>query len=223
MRKRDTKGIFRFVLGLLLSMIGTHSHGQNVTYNNVRIGLDAPSLGVNVLTNWPTINSGWVRGFSISNQNDSDRFIYFGAFGNVLDGISKINYSFIGKTYTNPYMTFLPNGNVGIGTVSPNVKLAVNGLIRAREIKVEITNWPDYVFGPGYRRMPLEEVELFILEHGHLPEIPSASKVEKNGLSVGEMNVLLLKKIEELTLEVIENRQLINLQNQRIDRLEKNK
>ncbi|PRD44961.1 hypothetical protein C5745_18830 [Sphingobacterium haloxyli] len=95
-------------------------------------------------------------------------------------------------------------GFVGIGTSRPKEKLSVNGNIRAREIKVEIANWPDYVFRKDYELKPLSEVERYINENGHLPEIPKAEDVENEGVSLGEMNKLLLKKVEELTLHLIE-------------------
>ncbi|MEO1011894.1 MAG: fibronectin type III domain-containing protein [Bacteroidota bacterium] len=102
------------------------------------------------------------------------------------------------------------DGNVGIGTASPDVRLAVNGHIRAREIKVETANWPDYVFAKDYELPTLEEVQRHIQEKGHLPHIPSAAEVEADGLKVGEMNRLLLEKIEELTLYVLEQEERIN-------------
>ncbi|GGH31501.1 hypothetical protein FAZ19_22510 [Sphingobacterium alkalisoli] len=98
----------------------------------------------------------------------------------------------------------LLTGKLGIGTNSPSEKLSVNGNIRAREIKVETDNWPDYVFTRKYNLMPLADVEKFIQTKGHLPEIPQASVIEEEGISLGEMNKLLMKKIEELTLYVIE-------------------
>ena len=96
-------------------------------------------------------------------------------------------------------------GNVLIGTsVSTGEKLAVNGDIRARQIKVETANWPDYVFNDGYNLKSLDFVEKFIKSNGHLPDVPKAEIVEKEGYSLNEMDKILLKKIEELTLHLIE-------------------
>jgi len=104
------------------------------------------------------------------------------------------------------------NGNVGIGVSNPLNKLDVNGLIHAKEVKVDLQNWPDYVFKKEYGLMPLAEVEKFIKENGHLSNIPSASEVEKDGVKLGEMNAKFLEKIEELTLYVIQlNKELKQL------------
>ena len=117
----------------------------------------------------------------------------------------------------------IENGNVGIGVINPTEKLSVKGKIRAQEIKVETTNWPDYVFDPSYNHSSLSELENFIKENKHLPEIPSAKEVEENGVSLGEMNAKLLKKIEELTLYVIELKKDSEKQQQDIDKLKNQK
>jgi hypothetical protein len=96
-------------------------------------------------------------------------------------------------------------GDVSIGTSdTKGYKLAVNGKIRAQEIKVEATPWPDYVFDKSYQLPTLLETEKHIKEKGHLPGIPSAAEVKANGIDLGEMNAKLLQKIEELTLIIID-------------------
>ncbi|WP_420602828.1 LamG-like jellyroll fold domain-containing protein [Flagellimonas sp.] len=98
------------------------------------------------------------------------------------------------------------SGDVGIGTnaVPSGYKLAVEGKIRTREIRVDQDTWPDYVFKEGYDLPSLEEIQKHIEEKGHLPNIPSAKEVEANGVELGEMNKLLLEKVEELTLYILE-------------------
>lgn len=106
-------------------------------------------------------------------------------------------------------MIFNENGNLGIGTDNPNGwRLAVNGKIKAKEIKVE-TELRDVVFCNNYNLPTLKEVENHINEKGHLKDIPSAKEVEKNGISLGEMDSKLLQKIEELTLYTIQQQKEI--------------
>ena len=98
------------------------------------------------------------------------------------------------------------NGGVGIGTrKTQGFALSVYGKIRASDIiKVYPHNqWADFVFDNDYKLRPLSEVELFIKNNGHLPEIPSAAQVEKEGVDLGAMDAKLLQKIEELTLYII--------------------
>ena len=102
------------------------------------------------------------------------------------------------------------NGNVGIGTINPGLwKLAVNGNIKTKEIKVTLDGWSDFVFEKEYNLASLKEVESHIREKGHLKDIPSAKEVEKNGIYLGEMNSKLLQKIEELTLYTIQQQKEI--------------
>ncbi|WP_439488524.1 hypothetical protein [Algoriphagus sp.] len=102
------------------------------------------------------------------------------------------------------------NGNVGIGTTNPTHKLSVNGTIKTQEVNVTATGWPDYVFKPEYKLMPLSELEAYIQKNGHLPNVPSEAEVMENGVNLAEMNVKLLEKVEELTLYVIELEKKIN-------------
>lgn len=100
-------------------------------------------------------------------------------------------------------LRILGNGNTGIGTTTPDAKLAVNGKIHAKEVKVDLNGWADYVFKDDYDLPSLQQVENHIAQKGHLINIPSAEEVAKNGIQLGEMNAKLLEKIEELTLYTI--------------------
>ncbi|QLE02016.1 DUF4200 domain-containing protein [Galbibacter sp. BG1] len=101
-------------------------------------------------------------------------------------------------------------GNVGLGTNTPGSwKLAVNGNIRAKEIKVETQGWSDFVFEKDYTLPTLEEVEKHIKEEGHLQDIPSAEEVKMDGFFLGEMDAKLLQKIEELMLYTIKQQKEI--------------
>ena len=103
-------------------------------------------------------------------------------------------------------------GNVGIGTSKPKHKLSVNGTIQAKELIVTTlaNDWPDHVFDADYKLTSLEEIESYVKREKHLPGVPSANDIDKEGIKVGEMNALLLQKVEELTLYVIELQKQIN-------------
>ena len=102
-------------------------------------------------------------------------------------------------------MALLTNGDVGIGTTTPDAKLTVKGDIHTQEVKVDLNGAvaPDYVFKDNYNLPSLEEVQVYIDTHGHLPNIPSAQKMEANGIELKAMNLKLLEKIEELTLYIL--------------------
>lgn len=95
-------------------------------------------------------------------------------------------------------------GNIGIGMANPTSKLEVNGTIRAKEVKIEASGWADFVFDKNYKLPSLKEVENHINKKQTLPGIPSEKEVKENGVDIGNMQVKLLQKIEELTLYVID-------------------
>ena len=106
-----------------------------------------------------------------------------------------------------PIMTFKYN-KVGIGTEDmPNddYSLFVGKGILTERVKVSfVENWPDYVFRTSYALRPIHEVDLFVRANGHLPGVPSAQEVQENGLDLVRANEILLEKVEELTLYLIE-------------------
>lgn len=143
------------------------------------------------------------------------------------------NKNLIFKTGNTEKMRISTDGKVGIGVTSfpelavcnsldcppvENYRLFVKDGIKTEKLKVEISaenDWADYVFAKDYKLMSLKEVENYININGHLPEVPSTKEAIKNGIELKEMNILLLKKVEELTLHLIE-------QNKRIEELEAN-
>ncbi|MCG8700751.1 MAG: hypothetical protein MI922_22045 [Bacteroidales bacterium] len=107
--------------------------------------------------------------------------------------------------YRNETKNWYVETSFAIGTTNPgNYRLAVEGTIGAREIKVHLDAWSDFVFNSDYDLMNLEEVESFISKNNRLPDIPSESDVIESGVNLGEMDAKLLQKIEELTLYMID-------------------
>jgi hypothetical protein len=139
----------------------------------------------------------------VANNNTEYARIYTNPGGNDL------RFS-VGPTPT-PRMTVTNAGNVGIGTTNPGAnKLAVEGMIGARRVKVDQETWADFVFEPEYKLPSLTELERYIKINKHLPDVPSAAEVAKEKLDLGEMNKILLQKIEELTLHLIELEKKMN-------------
>jgi hypothetical protein len=165
-----------------------------------------------------------------NNSGTNNTAIGFGADVNnpSLTNVTAIGYGAIAKisntiqlgnaAVTDVYVgnnAVLNAGGLRIGTTTlGSFKLAVEGKIGAREVQVTAANpWPDYVFEKDYKLPSLQDVKTYIDQNKHLPEVPSAKEIEKNGLQLGEMNAILLKKVEELTLHLIQT-------NQRLDKLE---
>jgi hypothetical protein len=105
-----------------------------------------------------------------------------------------------------------PEGNVAIGTTTPasGYKLSVNGAAIATSMTVKLAgNWGDYVFNANYHLSSLSAIKTYIDQNHHLPDVPAAADIEKNGIDLGEMNKILMKKVEELTLYMVQlNKQL---------------
>ncbi|KDN54702.1 tail fiber protein [Flavobacterium seoulense] len=121
--------------------------------------------------------------------------------------------------YHNNRMFINNEGKVGIGTENPDEKLTVKGKIHTQEVRVDMAGplVPDYVFTNDYKLKTLEEVNDYIKKNNHLPEIPSAQEIEENGFMLAEMNIKLLKKIEEMTLYIIQQDKEIKAQAKEIN------
>lgn len=130
---------------------------------------------------------------------------YYGKIGNPSAQIWSLGYGESGTDLTS-VLSWTATGNVLIGkTTQTNntYKLDIDGKIRANEIVVN-TSGADFVFAPTYQLRPLSELEAFVKEHKHLPEVATATEMQENGVSVSEMQTKLLQKVEELTLYLIE-------------------
>lgn len=179
---------------------------------NVGIGTSAPEAKLNIVNK--------------AQDSNGDTFV----LGNLSTGINlrmgyNTNYTWIQahggqplriNELGNDLILNLTGGSVGIGTSTPREKLSVNGNIRSKEVKVEAVNWPDYVFEEDYKVTSLGNLEKYIKENKHLPEVPSAKEIMDNGLELGEMNKTLLKKVEELTLYLIEQNKTLVEQKEQI-------
>ncbi len=183
--------------------------------NGKRTFLFSTSNNYNVVSSWK--NSGVIG-------TDS------GLLGGLVIRTSTGKIRFQPKGITDK-MVLDENGNLGIGTTSPDSKLTVAGNIHSQEVKVTINAGADFVFNKDYKLPSLESVEKYVKENKHLPEIASEKEMKENGLLLAEMNIKLLQKIEELTLYTIKqqkeleslksmNSKLLELQ-QRLEKLEK--
>jgi len=186
-----------FALLAIALLITSTTIGQTNTYpfpstGSIGIGTTTPENGFKLDVN----------GLSSIGTSGSAR-LYLGTMNASTAFIQSRNLSINQKLLFSGSAYNFDIGNVGIGIADPTEKLSVNGKIRAHEIKVETTGWPDFVFKPDYNNPSLLSVEKFIKMNGHLPDIPSAEIIEENGVNLGEMNKKLLQKIEELTLHLI--------------------
>jgi hypothetical protein len=170
------------------------------SYGSINIGFNGTHGSINssasLLLNWYTGNDVVVGGGGVGTDPNGVILWDLPATGNLIAR----------------YNTFLATdgGKVYIGTSEESAsnsiyKLFVDGGVMTRDVFVtDLHPFPDYVFGPKYNLPELGELREFIKTNGHLPEVPSAEEVEaNNGFALGEMNILLLKKIEELTLYIL--------------------
>lgn len=193
---------------------------------NLGIGTNSPDAGAKL-----HVAGGVLASAAFSSTSGSTGGIdYYGGglriFSMGTNDSTKGTYTWIAKGADGSSSTPMiidASGNLGIGTtVSLSEKLSVKGNVKAQKVIVTQTGWSDYVFTKDYRLRSLQDLETFINQYKHLPEVPTAMEVAAKGISVGDNQALLLKKIEELTLYMIglnkKNDELIK----RVQTLEKN-
>jgi hypothetical protein len=181
----------------------------NSYLNGGNVGIGTTTLSAKLTVAGPNTGSG----VAINAAGGGDVLLNSGG-SLFFDG----NYSYASGNYIRPVasntqahftsgverMRITPSGYVGIGTTQPDYPLTVNGSAHAKEVRVDLNvPGPDYVFEKEYKLTSLEDIKSYIDQNKHLPEVPSAREMEKNGVQLGEMNMILLKKIEELTLHII--------------------
>jgi hypothetical protein len=185
---------------------------MSIVNGSVGIGTTTPVAALDITSGATHVSGGY--GASYSSQGSYLGWNRSGGGGemnfvNNYGGGGTQGFSFDqtgnGTTFTN-LMTILGSGNVGIGTANPQgYKLAVNGTAIATSMTVKAyANWPDYVFKKDYQLPPLTEIKTYIDQNHHLPDMPSAIEVARDGLNLGDMDKVLVKKVEELTLYLIE-------------------
>lgn len=202
---------------------------SNVTPARTWFGIDDRNDS-NRISHWAI--TGADSGFNINDKTQSNVFSVYEDGTNTFVDLTKtgsyltvggkavwpVAHNFWVKTGTSKFdHDVFIDTNLGIGTSNfidgtNTYRLSVKGKIRAEEIKVYNT-WADYVFKADYRLPNLKDVETYIKENGHLPNVPSAEEVTEKGLELGEMAKIQQEKIEELTLYII-------AQNKRIEALE---
>jgi hypothetical protein len=206
--------------GSSIGIVGTTSNHDLAIYTNlnekmrvtsggnVRVGTTTPTTTLYIqnaaanysstLTLKNTANNVASRaGMTMENDGGNQTMFYKQSSGNA-DANDVILYSAQGDTriYTNgaERLRIVNSGNLGIGTINPDAKLAVNGTIHSTAVSVDLKGFSDYVFKPTYILPSLSSVNAFIKKYQHLPEVPSEQEVIKNGIDLGEMNKLLVKK-----------------------------
>lgn len=225
-------GLNKFVIG---SAYGTNLGGGGTSY----IGFNMSRQSGSWSTATDQINNGGATIFS-----NTQGSLYF-SLTPVLNGTTNHTGISDATVVTNTQLFLRSdpnaalNGQVGIGTTNPLARLQINspvvenaldviyggtcnfrvkssGYVYARDLTVQATTFPDYVFAKDYKLMSLSELKVFIEKNNHLPEMPAAKEVEENGMSISQINTLLVQKVEELTLYILK-------QQEEIDQLKKQK
>lgn len=180
--------------------------GSNISYSTGAVGIGtAPTQTLDVVGRTQIRSSSQSAGTWYA-DNSGAASAFFGLNGTAHTSAIGIYHGSQWRLLVNS------SGYVGIGTSTPDSELTVKGTIHTQEVKVDLNGSvaPDYVFEKNYSLTSLEELKTYIEANKHLPEVPSAKQMEKEGINLKEMNLILLKKVEELTLHVIDLKGEIN-------------
>ncbi|MHB8209030.1 hypothetical protein [Mucilaginibacter sp.] len=175
-----------------LSILSNTSYNWSVVLSNFRFAFNSDKSIIYLLFDVTNRNSGTLVTVKFDGNG------YYGPnWGGTLPA---------SPTACGVYPLVINQGSVSIGTTNANgYQFAVNGSAIATAMTVKLyANWPDYVFKKEYHLQPLSQLQTFIDQNHHLPEMPSEKQVAMNGINLGEMDKLLTKKVEELTLYLIE-------------------
>ncbi|WP_010182576.1 hypothetical protein [Aquimarina agarilytica] len=182
--------------------VGTTKYTQAImiknSSGNVGIGMNNPKAKLEVNGDIALVRTKKIK--FLETVGGNDRAYIRSTFGGGNEDTNSIIFA-TGAGDEN--VVFGSNGKVGIGTLTPQNELSVNGTIWAKEVKVSLKDAADWVFEADYKLQPLAEVEAFIKRNKHLPEMPSADEFRANDMKVSEMSNKLLQKVEELTLYTI--------------------
>lgn len=199
--------------------------GIGTTTPQSAVEVRGPSIRISdVLTRYLEISQddqGQPYGRNWNNTNAGGRQFKLTGWSHLPDNTGSLQKDIVHFDGYNLLLLKDNGGNVGIGTSKPDATLTVKGAIHANEVRVDLNvPGPDYVFEESYPLVTLKKLNEYIQRNKHLPEIPSACSMEENGVNIGEMNMLLLKKVEELTLYAIEQDKQAELHDKRLQEQE---
>lgn len=212
--------------------------GNNATSAGLSMSVvsGSPTFGFNTMLNsgYRFMGNGYAGMFQYSPTTGDLRYFSSSVSGTPGSGISFLGSFFtldatgrLGLSTTTPTAKLHVNGNmvIGISSINPatGYQLSVDGKIIAEEMRVQLNaSWPDYVFGDDYMLLPLDQLAKYIRQYRHLPNISPAAKVTtEKGFDLGDMNIRLLEKVEELTLYIIQLYKENSLQEERLIEVEK--
>jgi hypothetical protein len=230
------KGLIHLVLFFVGAFFSLLAHAQwstpdvsgnihNTNLGNIGIGTQSPQGLIHIVQNQNLVplilessSAGWGSGMLFKNTTSNGGRTY----GIYSAGWGSLNITDV--TSGQDRISIGANGHVGINTHQindPNNFLFVEGGIRCRKVTVDQASWPDYVFDSSYRLASLSQVERYIQTNHHLKDVPSADSIAASGVDLGSNQAALLKKIEELTLYIIDQDKKIEALTRRVSELKK--